>query len=137
MEQRDYVQRQIEQLGRVLGKIFSDLLGLKSQGKVSNGMEITSQVLKDELDIDIKNLTDLPIEEFISKLKSDKSFSNENLEKLANLFSFIADNSTNNILKKLLYEKSLAVLTHLEDIERIYSFERQSKIERLKQITRI
>ncbi len=38
MIQRDIIQQQIEQLGRALGKIITAFLGLKSQGKVAEGL---------------------------------------------------------------------------------------------------
>lgn len=56
MEQRDYLQKQIDQLGRVLGKLLADLIGLKNQGEISEGIEIISQKLKDELDLDLESL---------------------------------------------------------------------------------
>ena len=56
MEQRDFLQKQIDQLGRVLGKLLADLIGLQNQGEVSEGIEITSQKLKDELDLDLESL---------------------------------------------------------------------------------
>lgn len=59
MEQRDYLKKQIDQLGQVLAKIFSDLLGLKNSGQINAGLEITSQALKNELDIDIQALLDI------------------------------------------------------------------------------
>ena len=46
MEQQDYLKKQIDQLGKVLGKIFSDLFGLKSNGQINAGLEITNQTLK-------------------------------------------------------------------------------------------
>jgi hypothetical protein len=42
MEQRDYLKKQIDQLGQVLGKIFSDLLGLKSNGQINGGSAVKS-----------------------------------------------------------------------------------------------
>ena len=45
MQQEDWLIRQINQLGRVLGKILSDLLGLKTQGRVSEGIEAAEQTL--------------------------------------------------------------------------------------------
>ena len=45
MEQRDYLKKQIDQLGKVLAKAFSDLLGLKNSGQINVGFELTNQTL--------------------------------------------------------------------------------------------
>ena len=39
MKQNDYFLKQIDNLGRILGKILADLLSLKSQGEVIEIME--------------------------------------------------------------------------------------------------
>ena len=56
MEQRDLLKDQIEQLGKVLAKILPDFLGLKSEGQISQGIEITNHRLRSELDIEIEEL---------------------------------------------------------------------------------
>jgi hypothetical protein len=132
MEQRDYLQNQIEKLGRVLGKIFTDLLGLKSTGKINNGFEVASQFLKAELDFEITGLIDMPIDSFLEQLKSDKRLNTENLVKLTNIFLLLADNSNDDKRKNILYEKSLAILNFIEEQEQTYSIERRFTIEKIK-----
>ena len=53
---RDLLVEQAEQLGKALGKVFSDLLRLKSTGKVALGIEVSNQQLKTEVDIDVKQI---------------------------------------------------------------------------------
>lgn len=130
MEQEDYLKKQIDQLGRVLGKIMSDLLGLKNQGKVNDGVETTNQALKGELDFDLTDLIDTPPDQLIDKLTAQEKFSHENLEKLAEILLFMADNQTEN--RKRMYEMSLAILEYLEESEGLYSLDRKWKIERIK-----
>ncbi|ANH81625.1 hypothetical protein A8C56_12120 [Niabella ginsenosidivorans] len=127
----DHLERQIDQLGRVLGKILSGLIGLKGKGQVANGIELTNQTLKGELDLDIQKLLDIPLDDFINTLKTKKEFSNENLEKLADILLLIADDSQDKDRKKL-YEKCLTIYEYLERGEDIYSLERQWKIKRIK-----
>ena len=45
MEERDYFKRQIDLLGKVLGKLLAALFDKKSSG-MTNGIEMTNQVLK-------------------------------------------------------------------------------------------
>ena len=127
----DHLERQIDQLGRVLGKILSDLTGLKGRGRAANGLELVNQTVKGELDVDMQQLLDLPSERFIDVLKTKMRFNDEHLEKLADILLLIADDSR-LIEKKQLYEKCLAVYKYLERTESSFSFERQWKINRIR-----
>ena len=53
MQQRDYVKNQIEQLGKVLSKIISHFLGLKSDGFLSGAIAISHQQFREELQFDV------------------------------------------------------------------------------------
>lgn len=132
MEQQDYLKKQIDQLGKVLGKIFSDLLGLKSNGQINAGLEITNQTLKKELDLDIQNLLDIPIDDFVNTLRTHKNLTNDNLDKLAEILLLIADNKQTD--NKKLYEKCLTIYEYLKKAENIYSLDRQWKMERIKNV---
>lgn len=132
MEQRDYLNKQIDQLGQVLAKIFSDLLGLKNSGQINAGLEITNQTLKSKLDFDIRDLIDIPTDDFINTLKEQRNLTNDNLDKLAEILLIIADNRQTD--KKKLYEKCLTIYEYLENTENVYSLDRQWKIERIKNV---
>jgi hypothetical protein len=131
MEQEDYLERQIGYIGRVLEKILFHLLGFKNRGQINEGIEITNQILKQEIDFDIQDLLDIPTDSFIKTLVSTKSFCNANFEKLAEYFLLIADNTEDN-KREMLYEKCLVIFEYLEKAESTYSLDRQWKIEQLK-----
>lgn len=133
MERQDYLKKQIDQLGRLLGKLLSDLLRLKGQGQINEGIAITTQTLKSELDLDLQILLEMPNEDFIHTLKSQKEFDNENLDKLATLLLALADNGQDE-KTNLLYEKCLAIYEYLEKSDNTYSFDRQLKIKRIENI---
>lgn len=138
MEKRDYLIDQIEQLGRALAMIYSKLLGFRNEGKVPESIELTSLSLKTELDLDLDELSAIPTEDFISRMKEDKKFNYANLEILADILLHIADdiNSSNPDSKQdlNLYGKSLQVYKYLNERDLTYSFERQAKIERISSI---
>ena len=131
MEQEDYLLRQISHLARALGKILFDLIGLKNTGQVSLGIEITNQVLKDELDFDIQELMDIPTNVFINTLSKEKKFCNDSFEKLAEILLLIADSKEGNS-KQMLYEKCLTIFEHLEKTENVFTLGRQWKMEQIK-----
>ena len=130
MEQQDYLKRQIDQLGQVLAKIFSDLLGLKNYGQINAGLEITNQTLKNELDFDIQDLLDIPTDIFIDTLTTQKGLTNNNIDKLAEILLLIAENRQDD--NKKLFEKCLTIYEYLEKVENVYKLDRQWKINRIK-----
>jgi hypothetical protein len=132
MEQQDYLKKQIDQLGQVLQKMFSDLIGKKNSGQISSGIELTSQHLKNELDLDLQSLLDIPTEDFVNTLMVHKNMTNSNLEKIAEILLFIADNDDKD--NKKLYEKVLIIFKHLEKTENIYSLERKWTMNRISKL---
>lgn len=138
MEKRDYLMDQIEQLGQALAGIFSKLMGYKDQGKVPEATEMTSLSLKTELDLDLDELSAIPTDEFVSRIKEDKKFNYSNMELLADILLHIADdihNSNPDSNQDLnLYGKCLKVYKYLSDRDLTYSFERQAKIERIENL---
>ena len=129
---------QIEQLGRALAMIFSKLMDFRNQGKVPEAIEMTSLSLKSELNLDLDELLAIPTDEFIIRLKEDKKFNYANLEILADILLHIADETdiSNPDSKQHLnlYDKALKVYIYLNERDLTYSFERQSKIERIESI---
>jgi hypothetical protein len=129
MEQRDYLKKQIDKLGHILEKLFSDLIGLKNGGQINEGLEITDQTLKNELDFDVHDLIDIPTEKFIDTLTTQKGLTNENLDKLAEILLLIADNREDN---KKLFDKCLIIYEYLEKVDSTYSLDRYWKMKRIK-----
>ena len=138
MQQEDYIKRQIDQLGRVLGKILADLMGLKTRGQASQGIESTSQALKTELGLNIDDLTLIPSDLFLTTLLDTKKFSDNNFEQLAEIMFLIAEelNIKNTDVGKMkqLYERALIIFEILDKTSSTYSFDRHSKIEKIKKV---
>ncbi len=85
MEQRDLLKDQIEQLGRVLGQLIANFLGLKSNGNIDFAIEKTNEQLKSELDIDIELLLGFNSKELEEYVKSKKLI-DQYLDDLAGYF---------------------------------------------------
>ena len=138
MEQEDYLKRQIDQLGRVLGKILADLIGLKTQGQASSSIEATDQALKNELGLNLNDLTSIPPVELINILQADKKLSTEIVEELAEILFLIAEdieqNSKANKKKQEFYERSLILYEYADTSGTTYSFDRHLKIANIKNL---
>ncbi|MCF8407443.1 MAG: hypothetical protein K9G36_00610 [Crocinitomicaceae bacterium] len=131
MNQDDYFLKQIDLLGKILGKILANLLNLKSQGEVKELMEITSQSLRSELDLDLNELINISNTELVNFLQEVKIYTNEHLEKIAEIFyelGFVIDNEfKNNVL-----EKSLTLFEYLNHTSLTYSHDRITKMEKIR-----
>lgn len=136
MEKRDYLMDQIELLGQALAQIFSKLFGFNKQGKVIEAVEITSQSLKTELNLDLTEISLIPTRDFIITLQKDEKLNNTNLELLADILLQVADSTCIDPLKSEeslnLYSKCLEIYNYMNERDLTYSFERESKIARIQ-----
>lgn len=135
MEQRDYLMRQIEQAGRVLGKVLANLTGLKNQGKVREGIDQTEQTLQNELDLSIEALKGIPVDRLIHALLENERIYPENFEILADLFVELGEGYDQQNLQeesKPLYQRALVLYEHVDKAGSAFSFHRHSKIQQLK-----
>ena len=48
MEQSDFLQRQLDLLGRILGKALTDLLGIKNSSQIIEEFETIHQIVTNE-----------------------------------------------------------------------------------------
>lgn len=133
MERRDYFKKQIDQLGRVLGKILSDLLGQKNNGRVEEGISAATQALNDTAAIDLEEFIAIPTEELISFLQETKGFTNENQELLADTLLVIAENDPDDAKVQKLTCRCLVIYEHLEKTSQTFSLSRRFKIDAIKE----
>lgn len=89
MEQRDYIKRQIEQIGILLGRMLSTLLGLRSGGDTGSAIQQICGELKDELDLDIDSLASADTEIMIKDLQA-KGFDYDLLIRLRGVIDSMA-----------------------------------------------
>ncbi len=95
MEQRDYIKRQIEQIGILLGRMLSTLLGLRSGGDTGSAIQQICGELKDELDLDIDSLASADTEVIIKDLQT-KGFDYDLLIRLRGVIDSMASSLPEN-----------------------------------------
>ncbi len=133
MRQDDYFLRQIDILGRILGKILTDLLKKKGTGEIMDSVEVTAQALKSELDIDLNSLLLVNNENLVEFLKTEKKFGDQHLEKMAELF-FILGQDLKNEKALLFLQKSVTIYEYLNKTSSTYSLDRIHKIDKIKKM---
>ena len=126
MQQRDFVERQIEMMGRFLAGVLSKLAGrdLTSTQEAND----VSQDMKAMLGFDVDELLALPEHRFVQTLLDTGNFDTANFEKLADVLFLLAEPGQN--LK--LYARALMLYQYLEVNDKAYSIERNLKISKIK-----
>ncbi len=129
MERRDFVEKQIDQLGRALAAMINKLL----KG-TNHGVSIESdmvQSIQDSLSIDLEKVSKLTHDELMEFLINERGYSFENLEKLAKVITLIRNHGT-SLSEDSLKRIELSILNHLTKIDKDFFFERQMRIDHLK-----
>lgn len=133
MEQKDYMLREIEKLGKMLSAVRHKLFGGKESSSIITEPERIelNEMLLEEINFDLEKFLNLSFDESIEYLNSFEGFNTENIESLAELISQIAfadksEQSKKNLGKALqLYE--LVILQ-----SKTFSFDREMKIQIIK-----
>ena len=85
MEQRDILKDQIEQAGKVLGKMIEEYFNLKSNGNINEAILATNHQLRSQLDIDVEMLVSLEDNDLVNFI-SARNFTDIDLDNLSNYF---------------------------------------------------
>lgn len=136
MEQEDYIKRQIDQIGYVLGKILSDLLGLKTQGRLNDGMGMVSPIFKKELDLNVDELISIPPDVFIQTLTGNNKLNNDSLNCLAEILFLLSENADksdpNGDIMRELKRKALLIYEYVDETSSTYSYDRHLIVEKIR-----
>ncbi len=98
MEQRDYLTRQFEQLGIVLGKLLSKILNIKGNGP--EAIAVVNSYFAEDVGLDLAWLCMIDDDQLIFFLQNTICFGRDDLDKLANLLTLVAE-------RKLTHENGL------------------------------
>lgn len=133
MGQEDYVLKQIEILGKILGKILADLFAMTSKWEVIE-LETVVEVFKKELDLDLHQLVELPNEALFKLLMEDKKMDLPSIEKIGEICYLLGldlyhrqDDYCRAYLKV-----AQKILEQLNLLDKTYSLDRITKIEKIK-----
>jgi ABC-type Na+ transport system ATPase subunit NatA len=136
MGKEDYIQLQIEKLGRFLSFAISKLLG--KEGEIeSDYIQNTQSDLNIEFDFDWNQINCLNNDEFISYLQNKTHFNLRNIEYFANLLVLISEIELNSENRTQQLSKALAIYIYLNKTDKTYSEERNHKIKNLNSLIEI
>ena len=115
MERRDILKEQIEQMGKLLGKLLATFLRLKSQASLSTAIDSSQQQMKDEAGIDVESMLEMKPETLSQFLKGSQ-FTDRHLEIVAEYFASVGKAKLEQQERDgITYlQKSIAILEHIE-----------------------
>ena len=127
MQQRDILKDEIEELGRVLGRILATFLGWKSEGDPVRGTEMANEQLASELDISVEYLLALD-ESALREWLTSRHWSPSHMEVLAQYLAAVGTESVNTDRAEAerYLRTALFLLDIADDLSATLSFERLS-----------
>lgn len=130
MEQKDTLLKQIELLGRVLGKAVSQIIEIKS-GNIHLVVENTQQTLQAELNLDLEKLMRLKENDLQAYLTS-LNFNTAHLEKLSEYLEAVAKTKTKTTETHIFLQKAITLLDTADAVSASMSFTRISRKQKLQ-----
>lgn len=129
MIQKDLIQRLIQDISRFAVK----MMGLKGE----EALEAINESLFDDLKIDSDYLSGLTPENVLEKLQKDKGFNVHQIEYIAEILAkkgevLIDLNQIESGRNAI--QKALVLFDFVDQKEQTYSIERQTKIQKVKQL---
>lgn len=130
----DYFMRQVNQLGKVLGKIIMELLKLKTIGSPDQSIGYINQQLTTALKIDLDTIIEIPIDHFIETFEKDYGADYSNFEDLAELLYHVAylfDGQNDKEKSKAIFQRALLLYNYLLQSGKTFSMEYSIRIEEI------
>ena len=138
MASREYLIRQIEEMGIFLALLLRKILKMKEENQQEQMESAVKEALTKELDLDIEQILMLENAEFLEI--ANKQFScDAQLEKLADILKVLGSETGSSLtLTRANYlRKALFLYAKLQESSTDFSFERKIKIEELQEILRV
>ena len=135
MASRDYLIRQIEEMGLFLAILLHRILKMKEENQQVAVESVVKEALLQELKLDIDQVVVLENADFLVVAKQYFT-SEDQLEKLADILKVLGqDVGASLSLTKINYLlKSLSLFTHLQETSSVFSYERRTKIMELQEL---
>jgi len=138
MASRDYLIRQIEEMGLFLAILLRRILKMKEENQQEAVESVVKEALLQEFKLDIDQVVVLDNADFLTVAKQYFT-SEDQLEKLADILKVLGQDigSSLSLTKTNYVLKSLFLFTNLQETSSVFSYERRAKIKELQEIIRV
>jgi len=138
MASRDYLIRQIEEMGLFLAILLRRILKMKEENQLEQLETVVREELLQELKLDIDQVLVLENEDFLNAIKEHLT-TGDQLERLADILMVLGkENMKSYLLTKANYlQKSLFLFVYLQENSSVFSYERREKIQEIQEALRL
>ena len=138
MASRDYLIRQIEQMGLFLAILLRRILKMKEENQQGQMESAVKEALIQELKLDIDQVIVLENQDFLV-LAKEHFTSEDQLEKVADILKVLGQDISQSFTptKANYLLKSLFLFTHLQESSINFSYERREKIFEIQELLRL
>lgn len=137
MASRDYLIRQVEEMGIFLALLLRRILKLKEENQQNQMENAVKESLFQELKLDIEQVIVLSDDDFLTVAKAH--FSSENqLDKFADILMVLGKEivTTFSLTKANYLLKALLLFNYLQNTTTSFSYERRNKILEIEELLR-
>lgn len=137
MASRDYLIRQIEEMGIFLALLLRRILKMKEENKQDQMETTVKEALFQELNFDVEQIVMLDDSDFLALAK--QHFTSENqLEKFADILMVLGKEivSTFSLTKANYLLKALFLFNYLQNTTTSFSYDRRNKILEIEELAR-
>lgn len=133
MEQRDYLLREIEKIGGLLRMIFNKITHKDENNAITSERKLqdSKEMLLKEVGIDIDKFLSFDESEIKQYISQFDGFNVSNIEYLADILNELGMDSS---ITKGYLKKALKLYELCNSLDKTFSFERERKIDELKNI---
>jgi hypothetical protein len=132
-QHQDYLKKQIDQMGRVLGKLLADLLGLKSEGNILEANDMVLEVFTKDIGFDFDEIIQTKPDELVNFLVEKKKFVDAHIEHIANILFELGMEKKFPAEKKIYYSRANVLFSFLNTTRSTFSFDLMMKMNRMKE----
>ena len=138
MASRDYLIRQIEEMGLFLAILLRRILKMKEENQLEQLETVVREELLQELKLDIDQVIVLENEDFLNAIKKHLTTEYQ-LERLADILMVLGkENLKSYLLTKANYlQKSMFLFVYLQENSSVFSYERREKIMEIQEALRL
>ena len=135
MPSRDYLIRQIEEMGIFLALLLRRILKMKEENQQDQMETVVKEALVQEMKLDIDQAIVLENQDFLN-LAKEYFTSEDQLDKLADILKVLGQNIGLSFTPtKVNYlQKSLFLFVHLQESSSVFSYERRIKIQEIQEM---
>ena len=138
MPSRDYLIRQVEEMGYFLSILLRRILKLKEENPLGQIESVVKESLLQEMTLDIDQIVILEEGDFLN-IVNEQLTSDDQLDKLADILNVLGQEIEHSFtLTRVAYlRKSLFLYVLVQNRSLDFSYERKIKIEELQEVLRI